>query len=416
MVLGKIRQLFGEREPVEVAGTDSIPEVYSREKQQELEQARERADELHREAGQALDELEEFLEDLEDYSDEKDRSIVEDVVDNVAGERLRMIQEHDLPEDPRELHDSLQRFIEEFNSLKQKEAAVLEEAHLGKELGNAIQDVQELQEEIDSFLEQDYRTVDTLEGLQDIADRREELRLDIDQLEMEKDEKQQQLEQKRQELKEVEQDVEDLTSSGRWNGYREQEEAVEELREELEGKEQEFRKAASRMERGMKKLVYQIENGDLEPVDRLEVLKTIRDGDHEKLLERDPHEIVDAVEEATGVLPTDLLESSTHEKFMDGAEYLMELTNRHSDLYQLRDEIERKKQELEGHPVREQKQGLEKQKRQLRRDIEELAEEIAALEEQVEQKRQELQEKGDDLREKLEASLDRPVEYVEDRR
>lgn len=409
-MIGRLLSLF-KKEPVEVESLDRAPETFREQKQDELEDARQSAEDIRDETGDALDELQEFLEDLEDYEDEKNRSIVEDVVDNVAGDRLELL-DRELPDDPHELLKELEDIVQQFNDVKQKEAAVLEEANLGKELSRAVSDLEDTRDRLKNFLENSYSTVDTLEELEGLAEERQQLQLEVQDLEDEHEEKKQSIEQKREQKQETAEEIDGLTESPEWQDYREQEEKLEWLKQERKEKELDLKKAASKMERGMKKLVYQIENKDLDFSGDLSILKDIRDGDQDALLERDTQQIVDAMEEATGVLPMDLLDDSVHQRFMDGAQYLMELEDHHSELAQLREQVENKRQELENHPAREKKQELEKKKKRLERELNDLQQEKQDTSRELERKREELERIENGIRELLETGLDRDVKFV----
>ncbi|MFB6147352.1 MAG: hypothetical protein ABEJ66_00560, partial [Candidatus Nanohaloarchaea archaeon] len=95
-MLEKIKSMFTQ-EPVQVEELENAPEKYREVNQDELDTAEKRVEEFAERTEQALEELRGFLEDLEDYDDSQDRPIVEDVVDNVAGDRLKLIQEQEVP-------------------------------------------------------------------------------------------------------------------------------------------------------------------------------------------------------------------------------------------------------------------------------------------------------------------------------
>ncbi|MFB6207847.1 MAG: hypothetical protein ABEJ69_00705 [Candidatus Nanohaloarchaea archaeon] len=410
MVLEKILSIF-RPEPIEIEDLDNAPGIYRELEQEAIEDARARAEEYHDPAEEALDELETFLDDLEGYEDAKDRTIVEDVVDNVAGDRLDMIHDHELPESPRELEKSLDDFIEEFNDVKEKEAAVLDEANLGKELTRAVNDLESVRDDLSGFLENKYRKVETAEELEGLVDEKQEQELEAEDLKMEIEGLENDIEEKENELKEARQDISKLTSSPEWEEYRDMEDKLEWLKQQRKEKELEVGKAASKMERGMKKLVYQIENRDLEFPGDLSILKLIRDGKTDELLSRNTDDINDSVEAATGSLPMDLLDDSVHQRFMDGAQYLMELEGHHSELSQLRNQIENKREELDDHPVREQKKRLEQQKRDLKSELDHLQEDLDDKQDELEDKREELERVEEAIMELLEEGLDREVEF-----
>lgn len=409
-MLEKILSIF-EKEPVELESLDNAPEKYREAEQSSIQSAKEGAEGLQENSEEALDELETFLEDLQGYEDEMNRSIVEDVVDNVADDRLKLVREQELSHDPYELKQQLDEIILEFNDIKEKEKAVLDEANLGKELSRAVSDLEKVRDRVETFLETDYSKLETAEELDDLVEEKQEQELELEDTRDELERVEEELEVVKEELEDVKQDIDDLTSSPQWRDYREMEEDLELLEERKEEKEREFAKAASKMERGMKKLVYQFENQDLEFTGDISVLKQIRDGETDELLSRETGDITDALEEATGTLPMDLLKDSVHQKFMDGAQYLMELENWHSDLCRLRKDIEDKREKLDNHPSLEEKEELEKEVEEYEKKLEKMRSEKRRLKKELRDRKAKLEETTRELKQTLREGLGREVGF-----
>lgn len=405
----KIVSMFrGEKEPVELE-VDSAPKKLEDLEAEELEAAEKRYREIREETEEVLEELQEELESLKGYEDRKSRSIVEDVVDNIASDRKRLINDFEMPEGPEELEEELDSLVDEFQTLSQKEAAVLEEVNLMDKIGQPLEHVKDKRDELEEFLQNGYQVEKALDRLEKLVEEKKRLEKDIKEAEEEIENLG--IDEKQKDLDAAEKELEDLKNSEEWQGFMDEKEELEMLKVERREEEKKVESSALKMERGMKKLLYQVENGDLEFSGDKSILEDIKKGETGKLLERDTSEIVNAIEEATGILPTDLLDDSVHEKFMDGAEHLMSLERKNTELAELRNEISEKKAEIEENSLEKEKKRLEREMKQVKRKIDELEDRKHRLKERIEEDRKEISRKRQEIRDTLEEALDREVVF-----
>jgi len=86
-----------------------------------------------------------------------------------------MIDDLDFSEEPEELYNQLDKFITEFQSLKRKEAAVLEEAYLQKKISKTVGGLEDQRQRLSEFLETDYRVVTNYNQIKQILQTREKI-------------------------------------------------------------------------------------------------------------------------------------------------------------------------------------------------------------------------------------------------
>jgi len=178
-----LRDLLGlSKEPVELEISEAA-ETLKTEKQSEIDGAVKKADVIRSDVIEEFEQLESNLEQFREFEDEKDRQVINDVVDNIVSDRLEMIDDLDFSEEPEELYNQLDKFITEFQSLKRKEAAVLEEAYLQKKISKTVGGLEDQRQRLSEFLETDYRVVTNYNQIKQILQTREKILDEIDELE-----------------------------------------------------------------------------------------------------------------------------------------------------------------------------------------------------------------------------------------
>jgi chromosome segregation ATPase len=402
-LLESIRNLVSTRE--ERVSEDDVVEFYRREKQAELENAREKADRFSDETSKILRQLEDHLEELRGYRDEKGIQAVEDVAENFHNSRKNMIQELEVPADIREHEEELSRFVEEFNDVSQKEGQVLKHIEKGGGgLPDANQDLVDHHRDLQEFLETGYSPVRDLQQIrekqQEISEKRERLEQVERELEQPGTEE---LESKVQEKKE---ELEELENSQDWREKQEKEQRIEELREEKKQMVSDLSRQVSRIDRSLKKILYSIENGEVEfDADREKL---------EKLADQDFHRVSDPSEELEEALriieENDIVSETQRERFSGSVEKLSDLEKRKDEMSEKEDEINRLEQQLEDMEVQEEKRKLEREIESLEDDLEEKKQERNELEEERKKLETEIQSLRKGLEQKLESSLSFKVE------
>ncbi len=387
---------------------EKAEEEFRERKSGELEKADRKVEKLRSDIREALDELDETLEELEGYEDTKGRTIVEDVMDNIVRDRRKMIDRLSLPEELDEIESGLEEFFEKFQAMKQKEAAVMEEVKKQDMIASKLGDLKKHRDRISDLMENEYRTRLIYQDLKEAMERREELVDELENIDTELQELE--LEDLQEEKREAARELESLRGGEEWQEYEELGKELEEVREQRRQVRQQLGRAAGKMERGLKKLLYQVRNGDLEMAADTFVLEKIRDGEVDELLELDPANVEEAVEEAVNSLPGDLIGESQEEKFLSGSEAFRAMEQKVEKLSSLDGKIESLEERLGEHPVLERERELEKKINQIEHRIDREEDRREELEQGRKDKESELDQLEDRVRKILASSFNREVE------
>ncbi|MFB6204161.1 MAG: hypothetical protein ABEJ75_00785 [Candidatus Nanohaloarchaea archaeon] len=394
------------REPFQVQ-VEEADEFFAEKKKDELEKAEEKAGEHREDIEEALEELDHELETLKEHSDEKDRAIVEDVAENIAKDREKMISGIDLQASPEKLHEQLEEFLEDFQTMTQKEAAVME--NVPSDIPQKLEKVRKETESLEDFLGNEYTVLehrseleDAVEELERLEDEREHVKERLEKIEESNT---------GQELEEKKEELEELHESSAWQDYEKTREELQELKSEKRSVKKEMRRELSRSERGMKKLVYQAENGEIE-LEHLDLLKRVRDGELDSLREK-PAETEAAVEEARKKLPAGLLDESQRKKLLEALDELERFTAYTENLQQLEKEIQGKNEELENREILEKEKRLEKEIDRLSDRVEEKGEDRRELRERLEEIKDEYRQTSEQIKDILDSEFVREIKYEE---
>lgn len=400
-----IRDLLGlSKEPLE-AEISEATDRFKKEKEGELDAAEQKAEAIRSDIIREFESLEEGLEELKEFEDEKDRQVINDVVDNIITDRIENIQDFSPPEDPEELYSELDDFITDFQSLTQKEAAVLEEAYLQKKVSKTIGGLEDQRDRLDDFIEADYSTVTKYNELNELLDRRNSLmdktseiegsieQLDVDELTAE--------------LNDIEQKLSDLKDSSKWNDYEYLKGEVKQKKSERKKLISDIKTSLSKMERGLKKLIYQSKNGDIY-VDKVSLLENLKDKETDHILSN-PDKTVEALEEARESLPNDLLNDRQQKKFLESIEEVEDLPQKSDRIKSLKSEAEELEKQIEDHSVIEEKDELESKRRSVQKQLREERDQRDNLKKKVEETKSEVEEIEEQIQEVMEDSFDREV-------
>lgn len=391
--------LSSEEEEIELE-PESAPEVFRERRSGELEKARSRAGELVEKTDNLLERLEEDLEEVKGYEDAADLDVVEDVAENFYNTRKRLIENLDFSEDIEEHHEDLEDFLDEFNDVSRKEGAVMKRVQKGSgDLSGTLQELMDHREEVEDFLRNGFRPMKRLEHLEELGEEVEEIREEAERLEKELEEHD--TEDIEQELEEIDQEISEIKESDEWREKENMEEQLHLLEDKRSEKEKEVRRKVSKLERGLKKLIYRIENKNQEFDGDFVKLKALFNGNFRKLDSPFPE-----LREAAEILDSEeLLEERQQEKFEKAVE---ELESFESDLEEIREfeeDIEKVEDKLEDLDLEEKRRELEKERRSVENRLEDKENEMEDLEDSVEDKERELEDKKQEIERKLDSYL-----------
>ncbi len=400
-----LRDLLGfSKDPLELEISEAA-ETFREHKDRDMESANQKAEDIRSDVIQEVEDLEESLEELGEFEDEKDRQVINDVVDNIVSDRLEMIEELEFSEDPEELYSELNQFITDFQSLKQKEAAVLEEAYLQKKISRTIGGLESQTERLGEFLDSEYSIVTNYEELENLLDKREDLLDEVDSLEEEIE--QLEVEKLETEIDEIEEELSELKNSSDWDDYEFLQDEVQQKKSEKKQIKSDINTSLNKMERGLKKLIYQAQNGDLS-VGKVSVLEKLRDKKTNHILDH-PDKTVEAVKDAKESLPDDLLNDRQQKKFLESINEVEDLPQKSDRIENLESEVKELEQQIEDHSVLKQKSKLESEKKSLDKKLSEERDEKYNLEKKVNETRSEVEETEERIQEVMEDSFDREI-------
>jgi chromosome segregation ATPase len=344
---------------------------------------------------------------MEDFDDYKDRQVIEDVMSNIASDRRKLIEALKIDREIDKLHQKLDDFVKEFRDMSQKEEAVIDEAVIPDQFQKSLKKLDNYRGKLDDFLQADYRVVKI----------RQELDYRVSELQRKRDKVEDLSEKKAKlEIKELQKEVEQARD--KLESYRESSEYQElmELEDQLDRKQyqreqkmHEIESAMSRMERGLKKLLYEVENGDVSLEQGKDILKDIREGNADELLEKDPDKVDKALESAREALPDDLLGEKQQRKFSNGNEALHGFSDHRQKVSKLNHKIDSIRSEIEEHQAVEKEDDLERQIGELESDLKELKDERDNLEKRISDIRDDIEELKNSIADSLREGFDREV-------
>ena len=376
---------------------DEVISFYRNERQEEIRRANDKAERLVSETESLVDDLEDSIQELKDFQHEKDIQAVEDVADNFYNSRKRMIRRFEPSENIEEHVEQFGDFMDEFNDVSEKEGQVLKfiESQSG-DLPRKIDQLVSHREKLERFLEEDYSVVSRMEKLEERIDRIREKEEALEKTESKIDDSK--LERLEEEKEDIEQRIESVTSSDEWSKKLEMEKKVDQLDGDVEKINSQLSKQVSKIERPVKKMIYSVENEDLEFEGDVSKLRMLMDRKFRELESLD-----EALEETERLLQEEGIADSTKiEKFREASEKLSNVKTRNETIREKKDRIEQLEKSLDGMQIVEKRDDL-------RRNLKSLEEEIESEREKIEQRKErkkEIEEENEDIENEIESDLD----------
>lgn len=404
--ISKAASMLNRKPAIEIEIKDA-DKIFAKEKEKEITKAEEKIDQIRLDTEECLEELDSVLEEMEEHSDYKDRQVIEDVMSNIAFRRRKMIDRLELAEEAEELNQDLDDFVKEFQNMSQKEEAVIEEAVIPDEFHDKLRDLDECRNRIDLFLKYDYKALENQEKLEKAVSQYKEKLKELRKIE---DRKELLDIESEEELEEIKSEIQELKNGQKWKEYQRLNDRIDELKSEKIELEKEVGSASQKMQRGMKKLIYEIENGELSTDSNIELLKKIRDGRKDNIL-NNTEKVEEAAKEAEEILPENLLDERQAEKFSKGASMLKDISQIKDKIEDTQEEIRELEQKKDESEVLDQKKKLEEQKKELEEKISQEESEQEEIEEKIESKETKVRKLEDKIKDILNSELNREVEF-----
>lgn len=401
-----LEKLFPDNEPLEVK-LDNAEQVFKQEKEDEIQEAREKAGKFREEIEEELQGLRAAVEKMEGFEDEKGRKAVDDISENLVEDRKELIDEINLTEDPEHNLEQLKQFLREFQSMKKKEAAVLEITAAHKDIAGKLKELEEDADKIQEFIEDQYQIVDNFNQVKNSFQAKREQEMEIEGLRKEinsknTDEIEEKIKEKKEEIKEY-RDGEEMSE------YRDLEDKIDEKKSDRSSEFEKLENACRKMHRGLKKLIYSAEKEGLN-LEKVEVLRDIRDQKVDALRNRDPDKVRESVKQLESL--DDEISDTQMEKLLDGAEVIEQLNKINSEIISLEEEIEGLESELEDYEAISVLEEKEKELKALEEKLDERKEELNSLEEELENQKANRDGIVSEIKQAFRSSFDREVEFV----
>jgi DNA repair exonuclease SbcCD ATPase subunit len=378
-ILQKLQQIFSSNETEEpgeelVLKPKEAVEMVEKTSEEKLQKIEDREQHLISETDRLLDGLRDNLSKVDEYEDIDGIKAAEDIAESFYNSRKIMIENFNPEENSESYQEELQNFLEEFNDVDRKEKALMD--RMKSDVAGIAQNVQNLDEalaDLDEFNNNALNYRKDVEKLRNQYSQLEELQNKKEDAEEKLEKTEDELEQLADEVNEVEETIQDLEQGEEWKKREELEKEIEQLNSDRKQIEKRLSSAVSNLDRGLKKLIYQIENRGLEFDGSKANLVNLRDENFTEL-ERMNNDLKLAEKK---IEKEEILTGRQLDDFKAQVSEELSFVSEAKDITELNQEIQGLREELHNFEVVEKKSGLEHR-------IEELENERNKLKDQLE--------------------------------
>lgn len=397
----RVLELFSNKEDVE-ASLKEADQVFESRKKRKIEKAQRKADELIDETDQILDDLKDSLEELKEYEDSDDIQAVEDVAENFYRSRKKLIEDFEASEDFQEHFEALDSFVEEFNDVSRKEGVVMQRVEQSSGvLSEKISEVVEHRDRISELLEEEFGVVTQLEIVRNSLDKIENLEEDKDEIRESIESTEDKIDSIEDEIDEKEKKLEDLKSGEAWKKREDIIGKLDYLKSKRDDQKKKISSNVSELERGLKKLLYEIDNSDTVFEGDLGKLRELKEGEFASV--SDPS---DELKEALSLIREEnLLDDRQLGKFEDAVEKFDTFEGDKRELEEYEKEIENKKEEFKDFEIGEEKKDLENEIENRKKELEKKKDDLQDMKERRKEKEEEIVNEIKELESFMERSL-----------
>ena len=386
MGLKDIRKKFFGTEELTVDYGEA-PEVYRDRRLKEIENAERRAEELKDRTYSLLDSLRSDLDQMKDYSDDEGLKVVDDVAEDFAQSQKLTVEEADFSDDISQHLEDLEDFVSKFNDVSEKQGQVMRRINNRTELLSVLEDINDHVSDIKEFLSSRYTVLEQYHRIKKLEEEVTEIENDIKQKKSRKESIS--TTEKEEKKKDIEEEIKELKESDEWASFQEKNRRLEELEDEKQEIRNSISKNISTMRRGLKKLIYQVQNDEIDFDAEIDKLDKISEGSYV-----DAGNIQEELDEARKrIKEEELLEPRQIQNFVDASRELSDFR----ELIQKRDRLEEEIQELEaeivGSDVKETVEGLERDLRDYENKIQKMQSRKDSLEKEIRELKDEKEEK-----------------------
>lgn len=402
MGLKDIRKKFFGTEELTVEHGEA-PEVFRERKLKEIESAESRAGELKARTSGLLEDLKSDLDEMKDYSDDEGLKVVDDVAEDFAQSQKLTVKEAEFSDSIEHHLKDLEDFVSEFNDVSEKQGQVMRRINNRTELLGVLEDINDHVSEIKEFVSSRYTALRRYRRIKQLEEEISDIKRDIEEKKARKEDISTVEEEEKKE--EVEKQINELKESGEWSELQEKRDRLEEMEDERQRIRNSISKNISTMRRGLKKLIYQVQNDEIDFEAEIDKLDKLSEGEYVEA-----GSIQEELEEARKrIKEEELLEPRQIQNFVDASRELSDFR----EMVEKRDDLEAEIRELEAviedSGVKEKVEGLEKDLRDLEDKIQKKRRRKDDLEQEISELEDEKEEKIDEIEAEMDEGLDADV-------
>lgn len=412
-IVDKVKQIFHteetnetEQEELSLKPEEAV-ELVENTSEEKLEKIRDREQHLIKETDQLLDELKQNLEKVDEYEDIDGIKAAEDIAESFYNSRKIMLENFKPEKDTESYQEQLQQFLTQFNDVDRKEKALMD--RMKSDVTGIAQNVQRLDEKLSDL---DEFNSNALQYRKDVAKLRklhselEELYKDENNLEGEIKDAETDIQHLKTDIEEADEKIAELKDSEDWKQKSELQDEMEKMRKDRKQIKQKLSSTVSGLDRGLKKLIYQIENQGLDfSGDKSELVKLREENFSElEMMQKDLERAQQKIEDE------ELLTGRQFEDFKQKVEEEVDFVEEAERIQQKKDEIKELQDRISELEVVEKKSGLEERLEKLQDEHEELKEELENYQSGKEEIEQEIADKKQSIEQQTEKLLQKPVQ------
>lgn len=410
-ILQKLQQIFSSNETEEpgeelVLKPKEAVEMVEKTSEEKLQKIEDREQHLISETDRLLDGLRDNLGKVDEYEDIDGIKAAEDIAESFYNSRKIMIENFNPEENSESYQEELQNFLEEFNDVDRKEKALMD--RMKSDVAGIAQNVQNLDEalaDLDEFNNNALNYRKDVEKLRNQYSQLEELQNKKEDAEEKLEKTEDELEQLADEVNEVEETIQDLEQGEEWKKREELEKEIEQLNSDRKQIEKRLSSAVSNLDRGLKKLIYQIENRGLEFDGSKANLVNLRDENFTEL-----ERMNDDLKLAEKKIEKDeILTGRQLDDFKDQVSEEISFVSEAKDMTELNQEIQGLREEIDNFEVVEKKSGLEERIEKLENKRDKLKDQLEAYRRSKEDSYEKIEGKKEEIGRQAQKLLQKKV-------
>ena len=402
MSLKDIKRKFFGTEELTVEYSEA-PETYRDRKLDEIEAAERKAENLKEKTQELLEELKVDLDEMKGYTDEEGLKVVDDVAEDFAQSQKLTVEKAEFSERIDQHLEDLEDFVSEFNDVSEKQGQVMRRINNRTELLGVLEDINDHVSSIQDFLSSRYTALEQYRRIQNLEEEISGIEADIKEKKKEKDSIS--TEEQEEKKENIEDKIEELKDSDDWQQLQDKKERLQELKDEKQEIRNRISKNISTMRRGLKKLIYQVQNDEIEFDAEISKLDKVSEGEY-----ADAGNIQEELEEARKrIKEEELLEPRQIQNFVDASRELSSFEEMIDKRDRLEEEIEALEEEIENIEVKDEVEDLERDLRDVRDKIQRKEERKITLEEEISRLKARKEDKLRELEAEMNEGLDAEV-------